>query len=110
MIRETTTEQIKALRDLTGISVMQCKKALEEAKGDVEKALIILRKKGAEIAAKKSDRTFGAGAVASTFSGKAASGGWRYCPRRPISFQGTKLFVLWPMTSPCTWPRLRLNF
>ncbi len=56
-------EEIKALRDQTGISVMQCKKALEEAKGDVEKALILLRKKGSEIAAKKSDRTLGAGVV-----------------------------------------------
>lgn len=56
-------DQIKALRDKTGISVMQCKKALEEAGGDEEKALILLRKKGAEIAAKKSDREFGAGVV-----------------------------------------------
>jgi elongation factor Ts len=60
-----TTEQIKDLRDKTGVSVMQCKKALEEAKGDVEKALIILRKKSGEISAKKSDRTFGAGTVVS---------------------------------------------
>lgn len=61
---DVSMEQIKALRDKTGISVMQCKKALEEAGGDEEKALILLRKKGAEIAAKKSDREFGAGAVA----------------------------------------------
>ena len=59
-----TTEQVKELRDKTGISVMQCKKALEEAGGDMEKALIILRKKGADIAAKKSDRALGAGTVA----------------------------------------------
>ena len=58
-----TTEQVKSLRDQTGVSVMQCKKALEEAGGDVEKALVILRKKSGELAAKKSDRTFGAGAV-----------------------------------------------
>ena len=58
-----TTEQIKELRDSTGISVMQCKKALEEAGGDIEKARVILRKKSGEIAAKKSDRTFGAGIV-----------------------------------------------
>lgn len=58
-----TTEQIKELRDSTGISVMQCKKALEEAGGDMEKAKVILRKKSGEIAAKKSDRTFGAGIV-----------------------------------------------
>lgn len=60
-----TTEQIKTLRDSTGISVMQCKKALEEAKGDMEKALVILRKKGADIATKKSDRTLGAGVITS---------------------------------------------
>jgi elongation factor Ts len=58
-----TTEQIKELRDATGISVMQCKKALEEAGGDIEKAKVILRKKSGEIAAKKSDRTFGAGVI-----------------------------------------------
>lgn len=42
---------------------MQCKKALEEAGGDVEKALVILRKKSGELSAKKADRTFGAGIV-----------------------------------------------
>jgi len=60
-----TTEQIKELRDLTGVSVMQCKKALEEAEGDFEKAQIILRKQSAKAADKKSDRTLGAGVVAS---------------------------------------------
>lgn len=60
-----TAEQIKALRDKTGVSVMQCRKALEEAGGDTEKAIILLRKKSSEIAAKKGDRTFGAGTVAS---------------------------------------------
>ncbi len=59
-----TTEQIKELRDKTGVSVMQCKKALEEAEGDMEKALAILKKKSKDIASKKSDRTFGAGVVA----------------------------------------------
>ncbi len=43
---------------------MQCKKALEEAEGDMEKALLILKKKSTEIAAKKSDREATAGAVA----------------------------------------------
>lgn len=60
-----STEQIKELRDMTGISVMQCKKALEEAGGDKEKALTILRKKSGDIAAKKSDRELGAGVVES---------------------------------------------
>jgi len=60
-----TTEQIKALRDQTGISVMLCRKALEEASGDMEKAKVVLQRKGADAAAKKADRTLGAGTVAS---------------------------------------------
>ena len=59
-----TTEQVKELRDKTGVSVMQCKKALEEAGGDMEKALLILKKKSTELAAKKSDREATAGIVA----------------------------------------------
>lgn len=62
---EITSAQIKELRDATGISVMQCKKALEEADGDKEKALIILKKKRSEAAEKKSDREIGAGVVGS---------------------------------------------
>lgn len=56
---------VKELRDMTGISVMQCRKALEEAGGDKDKAIVLLRKKGAEIASKKGDRTLGAGIIAS---------------------------------------------
>jgi len=63
MSTQISLEQVKALRDKTGISVMQCRKALEDAGGDEEKALILLRKKGAEISAKKSDRELGAGVV-----------------------------------------------
>lgn len=60
---EITSTQIKELRDKTGISVMQCKRALEEASGDMDKAVIILKKKRSEAADKKSDRELGAGAV-----------------------------------------------
>jgi elongation factor Ts len=58
-----STDQVKELRDKTGISIMQCRKALEEAGGDMEKAIIILRKKSGELSAKRADRTFGAGTV-----------------------------------------------
>lgn len=58
-----TIEDIKALREKTGVSVMQCKKALEEADGDMEKAIIILTKKSGDIVSKKSDRELGAGMV-----------------------------------------------
>lgn len=56
MSTQITTELIKELRDATGISIMQCKKALEEAEGDMEKALLVLKKKSSDIAMKKSDR------------------------------------------------------
>ena len=58
-----TTEQVKELRDKTSVSVMQCRKALEEAGGDMEKALILLQKKGSEIAEKKSDREAADGVI-----------------------------------------------
>jgi len=58
-----TVDTIKELRDQTGVSIMQCKKALEEAGGDIAKALIILRNKSGELAAKKGDRVFHAGIV-----------------------------------------------
>lgn len=60
-----TSDTVKELRDRTGISVMQCKIALEEAGGDMEKALMLLRKKGSSIADKKGDRSLGSGALAS---------------------------------------------
>jgi len=56
-----TTELIKQLRDETGVSVMQCKKALEEVGGDIEKARIVLKKKSGAAAEKKADRELGAG-------------------------------------------------
>jgi elongation factor Ts len=58
-----TTEQIKELRDRTGISIAQCKKALEEAAGDITKALEFLKAKGAEVAEKKATRELHAGIV-----------------------------------------------
>jgi elongation factor Ts len=57
------TDIVKQLRDKTGVSVMQCRKALLEAGGDLEKAIVILRKHSAGAAEKKSDRTLGAGTI-----------------------------------------------
>lgn len=64
-----TTEQIKALREATGVSMMQCKNALEEAGGDMDKAKIILQKLSSKAASKKADRDLGAGTVASYIHG-----------------------------------------
>ncbi|MDB5194137.1 MAG: translation elongation factor Ts, elongation factor Ts [Parcubacteria group bacterium] len=65
---------IKELREATGLSIAECRKALEEAEGDMAKARIILQKKGSEIAAKKGDRTLGAGAVSAYIHASGAVG------------------------------------
>ncbi len=60
-----TAEQIMQLREKTGISVMECKKALTEAEGDMDKAITILRERSAAMADKKADRVLAAGTVSS---------------------------------------------
>jgi elongation factor Ts len=57
--------EVKALRDRTGAAMMDCKAALDEARGDADKALEILRVKGQASAAKRSGRTTGEGVVSS---------------------------------------------
>ncbi len=54
---------VKELRQRTGAGMMDCKKALQEAKGDFEKALDVLRKRGKEIAAKKATREASEGII-----------------------------------------------
>ncbi len=56
-------EDVKKLRDETSVSIMQCKKALEEAGGDIEKAKVLLRKISAQVADKKGGRELGAGTI-----------------------------------------------
>jgi elongation factor Ts len=60
-----TVEQIKELREITGVSMMSCKDALNETNGDMDKAVEILRKKGEAKAAKRSERSTGQGIVIS---------------------------------------------
>jgi len=58
-------ESIKELRQMTSCGVVECKKALEEAGGDMKKALEILRKRGVQLAAKKADRVARQGKIES---------------------------------------------
>jgi len=58
-------DAVKEIREKTGLGVMDCRKALEEAGGDKDKALEILRLKGARMVEKKADRETKAGAVGS---------------------------------------------
>ena len=71
---EITADMIKSLREETGISVMQCKKALEEASGDMEQARVALRAIAATQAEKKADRELGGGVVASYIHGNKKMG------------------------------------
>ncbi len=58
-----SAEAVKKLREKTGASMMECKKALEEAQGDEAKALEILNKRGASLAEKKAERQIKAGLI-----------------------------------------------
>ena len=60
-----SAQLVKELREKTGVSMIECKKALEEAQGDLDKALEVLKSRSQAQAAKKSDRELGAGTVAS---------------------------------------------
>lgn len=60
-----TTEDIARLRSRTGAGVLDCRKALSESEGDMEKAVVWLREKGMAAAAKKADRIAAEGAVTS---------------------------------------------
>src|SRR6202522_1237993 len=57
--------QVKELREKTGAPMMDCKQALTEAKGDMEAAVVVLRKKGVSVAAKKATRATSEGSVTS---------------------------------------------
>src|SRR5664279_2557372 len=60
-----TAAQVKELRDKTNAPMMDCKNALAEAKGDIEAAIVVLRKKGVATAAKKATRATSEGSVSS---------------------------------------------
>jgi len=60
-----SANQVKELREKTGAPMMDCKQALSEAKGDLDQAVVLLRKKGVSVAAKKASRATSEGSVAS---------------------------------------------
>jgi elongation factor Ts len=71
---ENKSELLKLLREKSGAGMVDCKKSLDEAGGDIAKAMEILRKKGIAKAAKRSDREAGEGVVKVTLSGNAKTG------------------------------------
>lgn len=71
---EITAALVNNLRQKTGAGMMDCKKALTEANGDIEKAIEILRKKGAAVAAKRAEKTANEGLVLSKVMDNGSTG------------------------------------
>ncbi len=65
---------VKKLREMTGAGILDCKKALTEAEGDFDKAVEILRKKGASVAAKRAERSANEGVVVTKIWNDGKSG------------------------------------
>jgi len=74
MTTTISAQDVKKLRDMTGAGMMDCKKALSETDGDLEKAIDLLRAKGAAKAAKRAERATNHGVIGSYvhFDGKTA--------------------------------------
>ena len=68
-----TAQDVKRLREATGVGMMDCKKALTEADGDFDAAIEILRKKGQKVAAKRADRDATEGVIATATSADGAT-------------------------------------
>jgi len=71
---EVKTADIAKLRKLTGAGMMDCKKALEESNGDIEKAIELIRERGKAIANKRADREAGEGAALAATNANATVG------------------------------------
>ena len=70
MTMPANMKDIAKLRDMTGVGMMDCKNALEETKGNFDKAIEVLRKKGAATAAKRADREAKQGLIVSYIHGE----------------------------------------
>ena len=88
---EITAALVKELREKTGAGMMDCKKALAETAGDLEKAVDWLRKKGLSAAAKKAGRVAAEGLVGVAAARHRAAPSSRSTPR-PISSPATSTF------------------
>jgi elongation factor Ts len=73
-VMQITNEMIKQLREKTGAGMMDCKRALEQSGGDIEAAIEHLRKKGAAIGQKRSDRSAKEGAIVTRVSSDGKTG------------------------------------
>jgi elongation factor Ts len=80
-----TASQVKELREKTGVGMMKCKKILIQANGDIEKAIELLRKEGAAVAAKKAGREATEGKVFFATVGSITAAVEVFCETEPTS-------------------------
>ncbi len=71
---QISAKDVKDLRDKTGVGMMDCKKALEETAGDMQKAIEYLRKKGAALAAKRAEREASEGMIVVKINDEGTTG------------------------------------
>lgn len=71
---QITAQQVKELRELTKVGMMECKRALTETGGDMDAAMKVLRERGLAIAAKKSERTASEGLITASVSADRQTG------------------------------------
>jgi elongation factor Ts len=71
---EISASMVKELRDATNVSMMECKRALQEANGDKDKAFKLLRERGMAVAAKKADRVAKNGKISAKVSADGKTG------------------------------------
>ncbi|HHP7238351.1 translation elongation factor Ts [Longibacter sp.] len=69
-----SAKDVKALRDATGVGMMDCKKALQETDGDFDAAVELLRKKGQKVAAKRAEKEADEGLISISISDDGAAG------------------------------------
>ena len=96
-----TASDVNALRQKTGVGMMDCKKALTEANGDMDKAVEILREKGMATAAKKAGRIAAEGVVDSYIHMGGKSACWSKSTARPTSSPAATSSRRSCTTSPC---------
>ena len=100
-----TASDVAALRKQTGAGMMDCKKALEEAGGDMDKAVEILRVKMGNKLGKLADREAGEGTVQATSTPTARSACSSRSTATPTSSPATRTSSRSPARSRCTSPR-----
>ena len=106
-----SAKDVKALRDRTGAAMMDCKAALEEAGGDPDKAVELLRVKGQASAAKRSGKATSEGVVASYIhAGRQGRASWSRSSARPTSSPAPTTSRSSPARSRSTSPALNPQY